>query len=95
MADGIDAAVYPVEPTRRDSSAHRPLTESELNQLPQSNDPVLALGEGADLAVNRPRARFRHSSYRNRDLTNHAEIVAPERAPFTAVVKRLSEKGAT
>jgi hypothetical protein len=53
MAYGVDAAVDAVQAPRGGSMGHRPLRESERDELRERDDTMLALSQPRDLPVHR------------------------------------------
>jgi hypothetical protein len=75
VADGIDAVVHSVQPTRPGPAPNRFGAEPEDNELGKSDDPVLPFRKGGDrslqIAASSPSGRFRTYSGRNRPLASH------------------------
>jgi hypothetical protein len=51
VADGVDAAMQPVQATRRDAVGDRAPAEPKCRELPSGDDAVLSVRERRDRAV--------------------------------------------
>jgi hypothetical protein len=71
VTDCIDAPLNATKLASGDSVLDRPSPESEPQELPPADDPVLSLRQIPDLSINRTKRRFSRRDMENRRLIRH------------------------
>ncbi len=78
MADGVNASVQPVQPTRTNAASDRISSQAKLKQLTSRHHPMLRLRQLGDLPIERrPSLRPDALGTPKRRLGRHGAMVSP------------------
>jgi hypothetical protein len=92
MPDRIDAAVQRLQHAGHDATVDRIFAHVGADQLPASDDSVLARRQAGDRLVGRSRRTFAAPETGNVRLDRHAPMVAPTASRITTELQRLCTK---